>query len=268
MRTGLQALSVLIIEDDEDSGELLADGLRVHGADVRVVGSGANGLREVTELPPDVLLCDLGLPDGNGLDWLQQFRAVHGSRALPAIALSGYGSAEDRARTLEAGFEKHLRKPARLADIIAAVSVLGHRDGPQALRPILVRLAEVTGCRFTSLLRFDGDALVSLWTHDRTRPGLDPYPLERAIDASYCALVREASGPVAIEDAAHDPRTARPGGFASYLGAPLRRGTGELFGAVCSYDASPRTFDDATRAAVAQAARELEVALRIAPPTS
>jgi DNA-binding response OmpR family regulator len=266
----LQALSVLIIEDDEDSGELLADGLRVHGADVRVVGSGANGLREVTQLPPDVLLCDLGLPDGNGLDWLQQFRAVDTSRALPAIALSGYGSAEDRARTLEAGFEKHLRKPARLADIIAAVAVLGHRQGPQALRPILVELAEVTGCRFTSLLRFDGDALVSLWTHDRTRPALDPYPLEQPVEA-HCALVREASGLVAIEDVARDPRTAsqaRPGGFASYIGAPLLRGTGELFGAVCSYDPAPRVFDDAIRAAVAQAARALEVALRIAPPTS
>jgi CheY-like chemotaxis protein len=82
----------------------------------------ATALEEVTHRPFDLLVSDLGLPDGSGTDLMQELRR-RGHR-LPGIALSGYGREEDIRRSREAGFEAHLTKPTnpdRLAQTIAAV---------------------------------------------------------------------------------------------------------------------------------------------------
>lgn len=255
---------MLIVEDDADAGDMLALGLGRRGAAVRLAQSGGEAMRELATAAPDLVICDLGLPDGSGLDWLAQFRSVPGAGAVPALALSGHARPIDRERSLAAGFEKHLTKPAQLADIVAAVATLVGATGDGALHPLLERLAGATGCRFTSLLRFEGDALVSVWTYDRTLARIDPFPVDMPVAASYCKMVRDARAPIAIEDAATDPRTTEHPKrleLATYVAAPVFDRDGAMFGTLCSYDPAPRTIDEAMRAAVLAAARAVETSL-------
>jgi PAS domain S-box-containing protein len=106
-------LSVLIVEDHEDAGASLADLLAQSGHEVRRVVTGRAGIAAALERPPEVLICDVGLPDLSGHEVIRAIRA-----ALPAgvfsIALTGYAQPEDRARALDAGFDAHLAKPPSL----------------------------------------------------------------------------------------------------------------------------------------------------------
>jgi DNA-binding response OmpR family regulator len=79
-----------------------------------VAGAAATAERE----PFDLLICDLGLPDGNGRDVISRVRA---HRLVPAIAMSGYGMDEDVRRSREAGFTEHLVKPIDVQQLIAAI---------------------------------------------------------------------------------------------------------------------------------------------------
>jgi CheY-like chemotaxis protein len=78
-----------------------------------------------------VLISDIGMPDEDGYALIRQVRARTGNRGgnTPAIALTGYGNPEDRARLLSAGFQVHLRKPVEPADIVAAVAALASIGG-------------------------------------------------------------------------------------------------------------------------------------------
>lgn len=261
----LASLKVLVVEDDPDTGELFALALEARGAVVRLVDSGAAAMAALTEIVPDILLCDLSLADGSGLDWLVRFRTLPGIAAVPAIAISGHASAIDRDRSLAAGYEKHLNKPTPIADIVAAITALVRTSSPQSLRPMLARLAEVTGCRYTSLLRFDDSQIVSVWTFDRTQPHVDPFPMELPIEASYCVLVQRTGALVAIENAGEDARAnchPKQHALATYLGAPVFLADGAMFGTLCSYDVAPLAIDEAAREAVLAAAREIEATLR------
>jgi len=105
------ALNIVLVEDNEDAAELLAMWLGQLGHEVRVGRNGSEGLALVGEVAPQVVLCDLGLPDMSGLQVCQHIRAMD----LPAqplmVALTGWGMAEDRQRTRDAGFDHHLTKP-------------------------------------------------------------------------------------------------------------------------------------------------------------
>jgi len=261
----LASVDVLLVEDDEDAGELLALALASRGATVRVAVTGANAMLEIEKRCPDVVVCDLSLPDGSGLEWLPKFRGVRGAPSVRAIALSGNARPVDREDSLAAGFEKHLAKPAQIADIVSAIVTLVPAVGPRDLHSMLSRLASLTECRFTSLLRFEADELVSVWTYDRDRPSLDPFPLGLPIEASYCILVKRLGEMVAIENALHDSRAdghPKQRELSTYVAAPVFTATGEMFGTLCCYDAEPRMIDPAVRAAIAAAARDLEVTLQ------
>jgi len=266
----LDGLRVLIVEDDPDSGELLEMALNHAGANVTLAATGAAAMTRLALRAPDVLLCDLNLPDGSGLDWLGKFRTLPLMAGIPAIALSGKARSTDREESLAAGFEKHLTKPAPLADIIGAINALARRNEVPALLPMLKHLASTTGCRYASLLRFADDKLVSVWTHDRDAPHADAFPIDLPIAASYCILVRQARDLVVIEDATTDARAAghpKQHQLATYVAAPVFSGDGTMFGTLCSYDAEPRIIDVEMRAAVAAAAREIETTLLPAYPT-
>jgi CheY-like chemotaxis protein len=110
--------AILLVEDNADSAEALSLALRLQGYDVRLAGSVAEA-REAAREPFDVLVSDLALPDGSGLDLVGELRGRGGS--VPAIALSGYGSNRDKNRSTAAGFSAHLTKPVsieRLSDAI------------------------------------------------------------------------------------------------------------------------------------------------------
>jgi PAS domain S-box-containing protein len=117
---GSRELRILLIEDHADTADAMAELLRVLGHEVTVAGSVAAGLAEAERHAGrlDLVLSDLGLPDGSGVELMQ---ALHQRYGVRGIALSGYGMEEDIRRSLEAGFDRHLTKPINLQALQAAI---------------------------------------------------------------------------------------------------------------------------------------------------
>ncbi|MFL6201653.1 MAG: ATP-binding protein [Thermoanaerobaculia bacterium] len=119
-------LRVLLVEDHSDTAAALADLMRMHGHEVRVAGSVAQALAAAGDGGLDLVISDLGLPDGNGQDLMRQLARQFGLRG---IALSGYGMEDDVRRSREAGFERHLTKPVNLEALESAIQQVaaGHQ---------------------------------------------------------------------------------------------------------------------------------------------
>ncbi len=111
--------AVLIVEDQIDAGQSLADVLMLSGHSVRVARDARSGLEVAREMRPDVILCDIGLPDVDGYEFARAARSDAALRTTRLIALTGYALPEDRARALEAGFDAHLPKPPPLEELDA-----------------------------------------------------------------------------------------------------------------------------------------------------
>ncbi|MGR8934937.1 MAG: chemotaxis protein CheB [Gammaproteobacteria bacterium] len=106
---------ILIIEDNEDAAESLHEILKLDGHEVAVAAAGIGGIALAREFLPDVVLCDLGLPDGvTGYDVAEELRADRKTRGAYLVALTGYGRPEDKHRSLTAGFDTHLTKPVSI----------------------------------------------------------------------------------------------------------------------------------------------------------
>ncbi|MCD6077235.1 MAG: putative histidine kinase, atypical hybrid [Ramlibacter sp.] len=108
---------LLLVEDNEDAAASLAMCLQAYGYDVHHVSTCADALATARSSAFDAVLTDLGLPDGSGIDVGKVL-----SRELPVVALSGYGSEQDRRRSAEAGFAAHLVKPADPAEVHAKLA--------------------------------------------------------------------------------------------------------------------------------------------------
>ena len=102
------SLRVLLLEDHEDTARVLAKVLQQMGYEVETCSTVATACQKLKEMKFDVILSDIGLPDGSGIDFIKAAREIC---QTPAVALSGYGMAEDIDRCLQAGFEEHLTKP-------------------------------------------------------------------------------------------------------------------------------------------------------------
>ncbi len=103
---------VLVVDDNVDAAESLADLLRLLGHEVTVAHDGPSAIEQASRDLPDVVLCDIGLP---GLDGYEVARALRGNPALARavlVALSGYTGEDDVKRAFAAGFDRHLAKPA------------------------------------------------------------------------------------------------------------------------------------------------------------
>lgn len=113
-------LQILLVEDHGDTARIISQLLRAAGHCVTAVGTVSAALHEAGKRKFDLLISDLGLPDGNGIELLRHVRA--GGNVLPAIALTGYGQDEDIRRTREAGFRTHLTKPIDFDQLQRAVT--------------------------------------------------------------------------------------------------------------------------------------------------
>jgi CheY-like chemotaxis protein len=102
------ALDILLIEDHEDTAEVMSQLIRGLGHEVAVADSVASALALASRNRFDLVLSDIGLPDGTGIDFIHAFRK---HSTAPAIALTGFGTDDDIRRCLEAGFTAHLTKP-------------------------------------------------------------------------------------------------------------------------------------------------------------
>jgi hypothetical protein len=101
-------MKVLLIEDHEDTALIIARGVQTMGHSVARANSVASAIAVLTRERFDVIVSDIGLPDGNGIPLIY---AVREFCQAPAIAITGYGNREDIERCLRAGFNRHLTKP-------------------------------------------------------------------------------------------------------------------------------------------------------------
>ena len=119
----LAGVQVLVVEDQWDTRDLLAEILGSAGCRVVAVGSANEALEAFDAAPPDVLLSDIGMPGEDGYSLLRKIRLrkpAEGGK-VPAIAISAYAREEDRIRSLSAGFQIHIAKPFEPSEVLAAV---------------------------------------------------------------------------------------------------------------------------------------------------
>jgi signal transduction histidine kinase/ActR/RegA family two-component response regulator len=119
--------SLLVIEDDDDTRAVLQFMLEAEGARVETAGTGQDGVAAAQRGRPDVVLCDIGLPDIDGMEVARRLRASEALAGTRLIALTGYGQAEDVRQAIAAGFDAHLTKPVNLDQLMA---LLAARDEP------------------------------------------------------------------------------------------------------------------------------------------
>ncbi|MBC7469595.1 MAG: response regulator [Ramlibacter sp.] len=103
---------ILVVDDLVVSAETLMTLLEMEGFDVRIASEGETALRIAQEFKPDVVLLDIGLPGMNGFEVANRLRDMPYCREALLIALTGYGEAESRSRSGQAGFDFHMVKPA------------------------------------------------------------------------------------------------------------------------------------------------------------
>jgi CheY-like chemotaxis protein len=113
-------LRILVVDDNVDAAESIAEVLQLLGNQVRVAHDGIEALRLARESAPDLALLDIGLPVIDGYELAQRLRSEH--PALRLVAVSGYGQDSDRAAAFRAGFSRHLVKPVSLQEIESVVS--------------------------------------------------------------------------------------------------------------------------------------------------
>jgi PAS domain S-box-containing protein len=125
----LQNVSVLIVDDEPDSADLIARILAERGARTTCVSRVAAALNALASERFDILLSDIGMPEADGYALIRKVRSLDGSRPggpMPAIAITAYARAEDRQKSLLAGFHMHLSKPIEAGELIASIAGLLH----------------------------------------------------------------------------------------------------------------------------------------------
>ena len=120
--TALPSKRVLVVDDNLDAAEMLAELLRASGHEVAVAFDGPSALELLPRLRPEVAILDIGLPGMDGYELAGRIAAAVGAGACRLVAVTGYGQASDRARTRAAGFDEHLDKPVSRQGLLAAMS--------------------------------------------------------------------------------------------------------------------------------------------------
>lgn len=122
----LAGLRILIVDDEIDTRDFFAFVLKQAGADVITVASAKAALQTLTQVKPDVLLSDIGMPDMNGYMLMQQVRTLPPKQGgtIPAIALTAYAGEINQQQAIAAGFQFHLAKPVEPEKLIRAITSL------------------------------------------------------------------------------------------------------------------------------------------------
>ena len=125
----LQGLRVLLIEDDEDTRDVVRRLLETAGAAVRAAGSAAEGMALFRAQRPDLLLVDIAMPGEDGLSFMRRLRSLGADEGgqTPAAALTARAVLEDRLESLKAGFQAHMAKPVPPAELIEVMATLAGR---------------------------------------------------------------------------------------------------------------------------------------------
>ena len=120
----LEGISILVVDDETDSREVLAELLRQYGAHTRTAASAEEALSEIAHSTPHVLLSDIGMPSVDGYELVRRVRELIPETDMLAMALTGLGSAHDRKRALTEGFQVCMVKPVEPENLVEAIKQL------------------------------------------------------------------------------------------------------------------------------------------------
>src|SRR5262245_7442161 len=129
----LRGIWVLAIDDEQGSRELISTILQIYGANVIAASSVDEALAQLSDHRlrrlPDVIVSDIEMPEKDGYEFVSQLRQMDESKGgkIPAIALTGFNRASDRARALASGFQMHITKPVDPLRLVVAISNLTGR---------------------------------------------------------------------------------------------------------------------------------------------
>jgi PAS domain S-box-containing protein len=118
------SLRVLVVDDNRDAAESLAKLMQMSGHEVRTLANGAAAVANAASFRPNVVLLDIGMPGMNGYEVARRLRELPDADSMYVIAMTGYGSHADRARSAESGFDEHLVKPLDFAALDALLAAL------------------------------------------------------------------------------------------------------------------------------------------------
>jgi two-component system response regulator RegX3 len=149
--------AILLIEDEDSISDPLASALRKEGFDVRTAETAAAGLEAFRARPPDLVLLDVMLPDGDGKDVL---RTIRSSSRVPVVMLTARGEEMDRVLGLELGADDYVTKPFSAAELVARLRAVLRRSEPA----VAATTASILGV---------GDVSMNLETHRVTRGGAE-----------------------------------------------------------------------------------------------
>jgi len=201
--------SVLLIEDDEQIASSLAKVLRQQGRDVRIAGSGAEGLAALNASAPEVVVLDLGLPDLDGTDVLKMVRSVS---EVPVIVATARDDEPSIVRALDLGADEYVVKPFSGEQLDARIRAVLRRGRVRSSAAITV-----------------GDLVVDVPAHEAR---LDGRPLElRRREFELLAYLAERAGQLVPRDEIareiwNDPRSTTSSTIDVHVSA-LRRQLGE-----------------------------------------
>ena len=116
---------VLVVDDNRDAADSLATLLKMSGHDVHTANDGLEAVEGAAVRQPDLILLDIGMPRLNGYDAARRIREQPRHKRLTLVALTGWGQAEDRSRSKEAGFDAHLVKPVDLTALTKLLAESG-----------------------------------------------------------------------------------------------------------------------------------------------
>lgn len=221
-------LRILLVEDHGVSARLITQLLKAEGNRVEVAGAVADALEAADRQPFDLLLCDLGLPDGTGYELMEQLR-LRGYH-FPGIALSGYGQEMDIQQSYKSGFAAHLTKPASRERLLAAIESV---TSPKRIRILLVDDHEIYRRGLARMLKAepdvevigeaaDGESAVNLARDirpdvvlmDVCMPGMDGVEATRII---HHELPETRVIALSMREEAEDADAMREAGAISYL---------------------------------------------------
>jgi PAS domain S-box-containing protein len=133
----LERLRVLVVEDEPDTREFVQRLLEGRGATVTTAASAAEALSAIKHSVPDLLISDIGLPDVDGYDLMEEIRRSDATdiAKIPAIALTAYARSEDRTRAFLAGYQAHVAKPVESFELVVTVASFAELIEARATRP-------------------------------------------------------------------------------------------------------------------------------------
>lgn len=128
----MRSSRILIVDDSRDNADSMAMLLGLDGHETWTANDGNEAVARATELAPDIMLLDIGLPGMSGYEVCQAVRKLPTGSGILIIALSGWGQAADKQRALDSGFDEHLTKPVEHGELVRIMETLTRSRASQA----------------------------------------------------------------------------------------------------------------------------------------